>query len=161
MSKLNKYCLVLLLALTFALPALADQATDNKAAADEVAITALMARFDSGELTVVQTLALALEQNISFSVIVAACESRLIPLSTLITAAATVGISSEVVLAKMADAGVSAETMSEAITASASGDTTPGLGYTRTPTTRTTSVTPVFSNPRDTAQGGTVSPSTL
>ena len=166
MSKLIKYCLVLLLALAFASPALGDQAADDKAAADEAAIIAVMARIDSGELTVEQALVLALEQDISFSVIVAACESRLIPLSAIITAAASAGISSEVALAKMADAGVSAEKMSEAITTAAgttptTGDDSPGLGYTQTETTQVPAVVPVTTNPGNTLTPNTVSPSTL
>lgn len=124
-----KYCLVMLLAFTFVSPALADQAADDKVVADSAAISAVMARVDSGELSVDQALVLALEQDISFSAIVAACESRNIPLSSIITAAASVGMSSEVALAKMAAANVSSEDMSIAIAAADDNDT--GLGYTK------------------------------
>ncbi len=101
----------------------------DKAADDAVSVEAVMSRFDAGELTAEQALGLALEQDISFAAIIAACDLRRIPLSILITAAASVGISSEVALAKMADAGVSSEMMSTAIAAADVADA--GLGYTK------------------------------
>lgn len=156
MKRLIGFCLVLLMTTFLVIPAFADKAADDKAT-----MVSLMARVDTGEVTVEQALASAIEQDVSFAAIVAACQIRGIALSNIIIAAATVGMTSEVALAKMADAGVSSEQMSAAMSqASGAGDT--GLGYTpEQATAAVTSVAPVTSNPGGTAQGGTVSPSSL
>ncbi len=158
MKKIIGLVFVLVFLLISASISVADQS------ADEVAIAAVMARFDAGEISSEQALVLALEQDISYSVIVSACESRLIPLSMIIAAATKVGVSSEVALAKMAAAGVSQEKMSAAITAASgiAGEPTPGVGYTPAlPTQIVAPVVPVTTNPGNTLTPNTVSPSTL
>ncbi len=155
MRRMAGFCLVLLMTTCLAVPAFAGKAADDKATMDRA-----MAKFDSGEVTAEQALVEALKQNVPFGLIVAACESRLIPLSNLIAAAASIGMSSEVALARMAEAGVSKEQMSAAM-AQVSESKDPGLGYTPQPAGRVVSVQPVTSNPGGSAQGGTVSPSSL
>ena len=136
--------------------AFADDADVDKATMD-----ALMAKVDTGEMTVEQALASAIDHGVSFAVIVDTCQTRGIALSTVITAAASVGVSSEVVLAKMADAGVTKEQMSAAIS-QAAGQTDPAYGYTPPePTQKIPAVVPPTTSPEGTSPSGSVSPSTL
>lgn len=142
---------------------------------DTVTMKSIMAMVDAGEVTVEQALSSAIEQDVSFSVIVETCRTRDIQLSNVIIAAAMAGMSSEVALSKMADAGVTTEQLSAAMSAAAGqesgalgytpetdGDTKGDNGLAYTPeAAKIAPVRPVTSNPGGTAQGGTVSPSSL
>lgn len=124
-------------------------------------MNALMAKVEKEELSLEEALVAALEKGISFEVIIDACNLRGIALSNVISAAATLGISPEAILAWMSDAKVPKEQMVAAYT-EATGQHDVGLGYTPAQETEApTPVTPVTANPGGRPEAPSVSPSAL
>lgn len=161
MIKLTTMILPILFVTTMALPAWSLTPRFPDKIQDTQSMNLLMEKVDNGDLTLEQALVAALKQGISFSVIVDACNSRDIALGNIITAAATIGISSTAILAWMADAEVPQEQMIAA-NIQANGQPEVGLGYTPAePEARVVVVRPITANPGGTAQGGSVSPSSL
>ncbi len=156
MKKLVGFVSMLLLVTVLVAPVFADKAADDKATMDQV-----MTKVDTGEMTIVQALEQALEQGVSFAAIVEACESRGIALSNLVVATTNSGMSCEIVLAKLSAAGLSQAQLMTAKNDCEGNDGQQGLAYTPANAGRVTAVQPVTSNPGGTAQGGTVSPSSL
>ncbi len=130
-------------------------------AQDTQTMNSLMAQTESGVITLEQALVAAIEKGISFNVIIDACNSRGIALSNIITAAATIGISSTAIMAWMADAEVPAAQINTAY-AAATGQPDTGLGYTPAQSdTKPVTVPPVTTTPTGTTPKPSVSPSTL
>jgi hypothetical protein len=126
-------------------------------ASDEATMTAINARVDAGEITLTTALAEAINKDVSFSLIVDFCRERGVALAEIVSVAQLTGMKEEVALAKLADAGVSQREL-----AASGGAGTTGLGYTpAAPGAQIRTVQSVSANPGGSAQGGSVSPSSL
>jgi G3E family GTPase len=130
-------------------------------AEDQAILANLKAQIDAAELTVEQALETAIRQQVSFAEIVSFCRSNAIPMSAVLVAARSAGLSPEVALTRLGEAGVPQDELQAALAqVNEQGDT--GLGYTPDAgTQRPNRVLPVTANPGGTAQGRSVSPSTL
>ena len=130
-------------------------------AEDQALLANLKAEIDAAELTVEQALETAIRQQVSFEEIVGFCRSNAIPMSAVLLAARSAGLSTEVALTRLREAGVPPDELQAALAqVNEQGDT--GLGYTPDAgTQRPNRVLPVTANPGGTDQGRSVSPSTL
>lgn len=131
-------------------------------AEDQAILANLKTKIDAAELTVEQALETAIRQQVSFDEIVGFCRSNAIPMSTVLLASRSAGLSTEVALTRLGDAGVPQDELQAALAQlNQQGDDT-GLGYTpAADTQRPNRVQSVTANPGGTAQGRSVSPSTL
>lgn len=130
-------------------------------AEDQAFLAELKNQIDAAELTVEQALETAIRQQVSFEEILRFCRSNGIPMSSVILAGRSAGLSTEVILASLDAAGVPQGELTAALAqVNEQGGT--GLGYTpETGSQGPNPVLPVTANPGGTAQGTSVSPSTL